>query len=128
MEVDGMVAMVRWVGRTVESFVFWKPHGVVSALSKLLLLFQARDSRLCNQVQNAFPMVSTVEVWPNNHHAHPQSSRHGLAWFEFDLNWYGITVLSMLGLEWDLKVWSLNSKADAGRDQRVQSAISTVVR
>lgn len=25
MEVDGMVAMVRWVGRTVESFVFGNP-------------------------------------------------------------------------------------------------------
>jgi stearoyl-CoA desaturase (delta-9 desaturase) len=43
------------------------------------------------------------EGWHNNHHADPSSPRHGLAWYEFDLNWYGISVLRMLGLAWDLK-------------------------
>jgi stearoyl-CoA desaturase (delta-9 desaturase) len=44
------------------------------------------------------------EGWHNNHHAHPQSARHGLAWYEFDLNWYGISALRMLGLAWDVKL------------------------
>jgi stearoyl-CoA desaturase (delta-9 desaturase) len=44
------------------------------------------------------------EGWHNNHHAHPQSARHGLAWYEFDLNWYGISFLKMLGLAWDVKL------------------------
>ena len=44
------------------------------------------------------------EGWHNNHHAHPQSARHGLAWYEVDLNWYGIAVLKMLGLAWDVKL------------------------
>jgi stearoyl-CoA desaturase (delta-9 desaturase) len=43
------------------------------------------------------------EGWHNNHHAHPQSARHGLAWYEFDLNWYGICALRRLGLAWDVK-------------------------
>ena len=30
------------------------------------------------------------EGWHNNHHAHPVSARHGLAWYEFDINYYGI--------------------------------------
>src|SRR5262245_18850240 len=34
----------------------------------------------------------------NNHHAHPRSARHGLAWYEFDVNWMGIVVLKWLGL------------------------------
>jgi stearoyl-CoA desaturase (delta-9 desaturase) len=38
------------------------------------------------------------EGWHNNHHAHPTSARHGLAWYEVDLNWYGIWLLSKLGL------------------------------
>ncbi len=66
-------------------------------------------------------LLTFGEGWHNNHHAHPQSSRHGLAWFEFDPNWYGISVLRRLGLAWDIKVWPLNSTADAGRDQRVQT-------
>lgn len=49
-------------------------------------------------------MLSFGEGWHNNHHAHPQSARHGLAWYEFDLNWYGIVVLRMLGLAWDVKL------------------------
>jgi fatty-acid desaturase len=43
------------------------------------------------------------EGWHNNHHAVPQSARHGLAWYEFDLNWYGICALRALGLAWDIK-------------------------
>jgi stearoyl-CoA desaturase (delta-9 desaturase) len=48
-------------------------------------------------------LLSFGEGWHNNHHADPQSVRHGLAWYEFDLNWYGIAVLRALGLAWDLK-------------------------
>ena len=44
------------------------------------------------------------EGWHNNHHAHPTSARHGLAWYEFDLNWIGISLLKALGLAWDVKV------------------------
>ena len=38
------------------------------------------------------------EGWHNNHHAHPVSARHGLAWYEFDLNYCGIWLLGKLGL------------------------------
>jgi fatty-acid desaturase len=43
------------------------------------------------------------EGWHNNHHAHPQAARHGLAWYEIDVNWYGICALRALGLIWDVK-------------------------
>ena len=49
------------------------------------------------------------EGWHNNHHAHPVSARHGLAWYEFDINWVGIRTLQALGLAWDVKVASLKS-------------------
>ena len=44
------------------------------------------------------------EGWHNNHHAHPTAARHGLRWWEVDMNWYGIQVLRRLGLAWDIKV------------------------
>jgi fatty-acid desaturase len=47
------------------------------------------------------------EGWHNNHHAHPVSARHGLAWYEFDVNWIGIRTLQAFGLAWDVKVASL---------------------
>jgi stearoyl-CoA desaturase (delta-9 desaturase) len=43
-------------------------------------------------------LVSGGEGWHNNHHAHPVSVRHGLRWYEVDPNFYGIWILSKLGL------------------------------
>jgi len=49
-------------------------------------------------------LLTFGEGWHNNHHAHPVSARHGLAWYELDLNWIGISTLRRLGLAWDVKV------------------------
>jgi fatty-acid desaturase len=49
-------------------------------------------------------LITGGEGWHNNHHAHPVSARHGLAWYEFDLNYYGIWLLSKLGLAKNIKV------------------------
>ena len=43
-------------------------------------------------------LVSGGEGWHNNHHANPVSARHGLRWYEIDPNYYGIWLLSKLGL------------------------------
>jgi fatty-acid desaturase len=49
-------------------------------------------------------MLTWGEGWHNNHHAHPVSARHGLAWYEIDINYIGIKTLEKLGLAWDIKV------------------------
>jgi fatty-acid desaturase len=49
-------------------------------------------------------MLTFGEGWHNNHHATPQAARHGIAWYEFDINWYGILALQRLGLAWDIKL------------------------
>jgi sn-1 stearoyl-lipid 9-desaturase len=43
-------------------------------------------------------LLTFGEGWHNNHHAHPVSARHGLKWYEVDMNWYGIWALKKLGL------------------------------
>jgi fatty-acid desaturase len=50
------------------------------------------------------------EGWHNNHHAYPTSARHGLAWYEIDLNWYGIWVLQKLGLATQIRLAALPSE------------------
>jgi fatty-acid desaturase len=52
-------------------------------------------------------LLTFGEGWHNNHHAHPQAARHGLTWYELDFNWYGISVLRMLGLAREIKVQKL---------------------
>jgi stearoyl-CoA desaturase (delta-9 desaturase) len=49
-------------------------------------------------------LMTGGEGWHNNHHAHPVSARHGLAWYEVDANYYGIWLLKKLGLARDVKI------------------------
>jgi stearoyl-CoA desaturase (delta-9 desaturase) len=51
-------------------------------------------------------LLSFGEGWHNNHHAHPRAARHGLAWYEIDMNWWGIRTLQLLGLAKDIKLIS----------------------
>ena len=62
--------------------------------------FQTRDDSTNNWW---VALLSFGEGWHNNHHAHPTSARHGLAWYEFDFNWICISTLKALGLAWDVK-------------------------
>ena len=48
-------------------------------------------------------LLTFGEGWHNNHHAHPVSARHGLAWYELDINYINISILRALGLVWDVK-------------------------
>jgi stearoyl-CoA desaturase (delta-9 desaturase) len=52
-------------------------------------------------------LMSFGEGWHNNHHAHAASARHGLAWYEVDLNWYAIRTLQLLGLAKEVRVVDL---------------------
>lgn len=49
-------------------------------------------------------LLTFGEGWHNNHHAYPQSARHGAKWYEVDLNWYGIFLLRLVGLARDVKL------------------------
>ena len=51
------------------------------------------------------------EGWHNNHHAHPTSARHGLAWYELDMTWIGIRFMRALGLAKSVKVAQLPESA-----------------
>jgi fatty-acid desaturase len=77
--------------------------------------FPTRDTS-----KNSFwvALLTFGKGWHNNHHAHPQSARHGLAGYEFDLNWYGINALRMLGLARDVKAKKLNH--DEGRKVSIE--------
>jgi fatty-acid desaturase len=58
-------------------------------------------------------LLTFGEGWHNNHHAHPTSARHGLAWYEIDINWWGIRVMRFLGLARAIKLVKVARRADA---------------
>ncbi len=49
-------------------------------------------------------LLSFGEGWHNNHHAHPVAARHGLKWYEIDMNWWGIRTLQFFGLAKNIKL------------------------
>ena len=53
-------------------------------------------------------LLTGGEGWHNNHHAHPVSARHGLVWYEFDINYYGIWVMEKLGLAKKVQIASFD--------------------
>jgi stearoyl-CoA desaturase (delta-9 desaturase) len=48
-------------------------------------------------------LLTLGEGWHNNHHYYEVASRQGFFWWEVDITWYTLKVLSWLGLIWDLK-------------------------
>ena len=47
-------------------------------------------------------LITLGEGWHNNHHRWPQSVRQGFRWYEIDITWYGLWLLSKLGIIWDM--------------------------
>jgi fatty-acid desaturase len=43
-------------------------------------------------------LLTFGEGWHNNHHADSRSARHGHKWWEFDMTWLAIRLLTLLGL------------------------------
>ncbi len=54
---------------------------------------------------NWFVAILTFgEGWHNAHHMWPTSARHGLKWYQFDMNWITIRILEKLGLATNIKL------------------------
>jgi fatty-acid desaturase len=58
-------------------------------------------------------LLTFGEGWHNNHHAHPTSARHGLAWYEFDPSWILIKVLKFFRIARSIRVASIATESAA---------------
>ena len=48
-------------------------------------------------------ILTLGEGWHNNHHYYPNSVRQGFYWWEYDVTYYILKLLSWCGIIWDLK-------------------------
>jgi len=70
-------------------------------------------------------LLTGGEGWHNNHHAYPVSARHGLAWYEFDPNYYGIWILRTLGIAKNVQTARLNrGSVDRAEQAKTYTMIS----
>ena len=70
--------------------------------------FETNDDSTNNAL---IAVLSFGEGWHNNHHAHPVSARHGLAWYEFDANWLAIRLFKSIG--WATQVRTFKAKTQS---------------
>ncbi len=47
-------------------------------------------------------LLTLGEGWHNNHHAYMASTRQGFRWWEIDITYYVLKLLSFVGIVWDL--------------------------
>jgi stearoyl-CoA desaturase (delta-9 desaturase) len=48
-------------------------------------------------------IITLGEGWHNNHHHFQSSTRQGFRWYEYDVTFYVLKLMSWVGLVWDLK-------------------------
>lgn len=68
---------------------------------------------------NGFIALFTAgEGWHNNHHHYQASARQGFKWWQVDLTWYCLKVLSWMRIVWDLKEPPSHVLEAAGKARR----------
>ncbi len=105
--------MVLW-GVFLKTVVGWHFTWLVNSATHLwgTRRFETRDDSRNNALIAA---ITWGEGWHNNHHAYPRSAKHGLAWYEFDINWITIRLFEAVGLVTD--VYAYSEKEKKGRIQ-----------
>ena len=83
--------------------------------------FDTRDDSRNNWL---IALITSGEGWHNNHHAHPTSARHGLAWYEFDLSWIQIKILMFFRIAKSVHVAKINTTmAEREAPQRLTASV-----
>ena len=95
--------MVLW-GIFLRTVVGWHETWLVNSATHMwgTRRFETKDDSTNNAL---IALFSFGEGWHNNHHANPSSARHGLSWYELDLNWWTIKLLEKVGLAKRIRVY-----------------------
>jgi len=73
-------------------------------------------------------LITFGEGWHNNHHYYPASTRQGFFWWEIDLTYYLLRVLSWLGIVRELKPVPERIRSGGGRHPSVRGAVDAAGR
>ena len=79
-------------------------HGT-STINSLAHIYGKQRFNTGDHSRNNFwlSLITLGEGWHNNHHHYMHSTRQGFYWWEIDPTYYGLKILSWVGLVYDLK-------------------------
>ena len=86
-------------------------HGTYT-INSLSHVFGKQRYRTGDQSRNNWflALITLGEGWHNNHHHYPSSARQGFYWWEFDFTYYGLKLMSWLGIIWDLRAVPVSAR------------------
>lgn len=90
-------------GFFISTVMLW--HGSF-CINSLAHVFGRRRYATTDTSRNSLilSLVTLGEGWHNNHHHYMASVRQGFFWWEVDITFYILRVLSWLGIVWDLRM------------------------
>lgn len=79
-------------------------HGT-SCINSMAHVFGRKRYETGDDSRNSFllSLITLGEGWHNNHHRHMGCARQGFYWWEIDITYYLLRVMSWTGLIWDLR-------------------------
>ena len=89
-------------GFFVSTVLLW--HGTFT-INSLTHVFGRRRFSTSDESRNSWwlAIITLGEGWHNNHHRFSSSTRQGFYWYEYDITYYLLKVLSWTGLIWQLR-------------------------
>jgi stearoyl-CoA desaturase (Delta-9 desaturase) len=99
--VAGGLPVLVW-GGVIGTILLW--HGSFT-INSLAHIFGSRRYETPDGSRNNWllALLTCGEGWHNNHHQYQGSANQGWFWWEIDASYYGLKLMSALGLVWDLR-------------------------
>lgn len=97
----GGLPVVLWAG-VIGTVLLW--HGSF-AINSLAHVLGSRRYQTPDNSRNSWvlALLTCGEGWHNNHHRYQSSANQGWFWWQIDFSYYGLKLLSWLGLVWDVR-------------------------
>jgi stearoyl-CoA desaturase (delta-9 desaturase) len=99
--LTGGLPLFFW-GFCLSTTLLWHDTFTINSLSHL---FGSRRYETTDSSRNNWllALMTLGEGWHNNHHYYMASARQGFFWWEIDITYYMLKVLSWCGLIWELR-------------------------
>jgi stearoyl-CoA desaturase (delta-9 desaturase) len=91
-----------FVGFFLSTVLLWHNTFLINSLTHVWgkKRFATKDQSRNNMLT---ALLTLGEGWHNNHHHYPSACRNGFYWWEIDVTYYVLKILSWIGLVWDIR-------------------------
>ncbi len=91
-----------FIGFFLSTVLLWHNTFLINSLTHVwgAKRFETGDESRNNMVT---ALLTLGEGWHNNHHHYQSSCRQGFYWWEIDVTYYVLKMLSWVGLVWDIR-------------------------